>query len=156
MLLLRPFRSLLGFAGRTRRTLATIPDVLESILVLPTMAQQLVVIRENTDALPGVLATLEGVKWDTKVLPKLHDEFVITNEGIARMQKDTAELSIHIPKLVVMESTLPKMAASLDDVEQHVEQLAHLAEPLEGAAERLGRFSDRMPGRNGGRRRLGK
>ena len=152
MFLLRPFRSLLGVAGRTRRTLATIPDVLESILVLPSMAEQLVVIRRNTDSLPGVLSTLEEVKWDTQVLPKLHEEFVITNAGIARMQDDTAALALHIPKLVVMESSLPKMAASLDDVEQHVEQLAHLAEPLEGAAERVGRMNERWSRRNGAKR----
>ena len=53
----------------TRRTVARLPDVVDAILVLPTLAQR-----------------LEAIEFATATLPEMHAE-------IARMRGDTASLT---------------------------------------------------------------
>lgn len=161
--LARPLQGLLGIAGRTRRafagasraadtarqTVAVVPQAIEAILVLPSMIEQLDRICRNTDALPGVLANLERVAADTSVLPGMQDEIGTMNGTVVRMQEDTGMIAIHIPKLVVLEQSLPAMVPVLEDIDRTVQRLADVAEPLQGAAQRFGRFTDRLPQRNG-------
>ena len=41
------------------------------------------------------------------------------------------------------------MVPMLEDLDRSVNLLAHIAEPLQGTAQRLGRINDRLPQRNG-------
>ncbi len=117
---LRPVWRVLLTAGKT---VAALPDVVKAVLVLPKLSEQLAHVCRNTDALPGMVAQLERVEGDTRVLPDMKDEFVLVRTTVVRMQGDTEVV-----------------AATLD-------QLATVAEPLSGAAKRLGRLSDRLPAR---------
>ncbi len=119
---LRPVWRVLRTGGET---IAALPDIVKAVLVLPRLSEQLAHVCRNTDALPGMVAQLERVESDTRVLPIMKDEFVLVRTTVVRMQGDTEGV-----------------AATLD-------QLARVAEPLSGAAKRLGRISDRLPQRNG-------
>ena len=146
MILLTPIRRLLGWsrpsffvappALRTARdTVGALPDVVKAVLVLPTLAEQLAHVERNTDALPEMVEELRRVRQDTAVL-----------HG---MRTDTAAIAAEMPKLVVLERSLPAMLPMLEDLDRSVHQLADIAEPLHGAARRLGRINDRLPARNG-------
>jgi hypothetical protein len=163
VILLSPIRRLLGVAGWTRPsffvtppalraardTIAVLPDVAKAVLVLPTLSQQLGYVCRNTDRLAQVVEQLERVESDTSVLPEMRDEFAVVRSTITDTRRDTAAIAAEMPKLVVLEQSLPAMVPMLEDLDRSVHQLAHIAEPLHGAARRLGRMSDRLPERNG-------
>jgi hypothetical protein len=122
MIGLDPLWRLLRTSGET---IAAVPDVVKAVLVLPTLAEQLAQVCRNTDALPGMVVQLEQIERDTGVLPEMRDEFVVVRTTTVHMRGDTQALG------------------------ETLEQLAQVAEPLEGAARRLGRLTDRLPQRNG-------
>lgn len=145
----RSFRSASTAARGTRETLAALPHVVRAVLVLPTLSEQLAHVARNTDALPGLVEQLRDVRSDTRVLPEMHNEFVTVRSTILDMRADTAAIAAEMPKLVVLERSLPAMLPMLEDLDRGVQQLAEIAEPLHGAARRVGRISDRLPQRNG-------
>jgi hypothetical protein len=163
MPVLTPFRWLFGLTGwrrpsffvtppslvAARETVAALPDVVRAVLVLPTLAEQLARVCQNTDALPGMVEQLQRVGNDTSVLPEMRDEFVVVRSTVVRMQGDTHTIAAQMPKLVILEQSLPAMVPMLEDLERNVHQLADIAEPLQSAAQRLGRINDRLPLRNG-------
>jgi hypothetical protein len=114
--LLRPFRSAIGLFNTTRRTVAAVPDLVDAILWLPTVSRQLEEVKFSTATLPEMLEEIRRVHADTSALPAMEAE-------IARMSRAVTE---------VQRNTLA------------VEQLAEVALPLQGAAMRVGRFSDRF------------
>jgi hypothetical protein len=142
MILLDPLARLLGLAGWTRpsffvappalqtarETIAALPEVVQAVLVLPTLSEQLALVQRNTDVLPEILERLDRVEHDTAVLPV--------------MRGDTAAIAAEMPKLVVLEQSLPAVA-------EGVHHLVDIARPLHGAARRLGRWGDRLPQRDG-------
>lgn len=130
-----PFRGLVRVASRGRQSLAIVPQALEAILVLPHMAAQLDRIAANTDALPGMLERLEEVAADTR--------------NLGAVEANTATIASHIPTLVVLERSLPGMMPVLEDLDETVQRLAAVVEPLQGAALRVGRMADRLPQRHG-------
>jgi len=132
-----------------RETVAALPEAVRAILVLPTLAEQLARVCQNTDALPGMVEQLRRVGDDTSVLPQMRDEFVVVRSTVVRMQGDTHTIAAQMPKLVVLEQSLPAMVPMLEDLDRNVHQLADIAEPLQNAAQRLGRINDRLPLRNG-------
>jgi hypothetical protein len=98
---------------------SALPRVIEAILVLPRVAEQLDHVRANTDALPIMLEEIEAIREDTRSLPQV-------------------------------EAELRAMGLTLGKIEQNtlaVEQLAETVLPLQGAALRVGRFTDRLPKR---------
>ena len=118
-LLLAPVRRVSRLWRTTRRTAAHLPDVLESVLVLPHLA-----------------AHLERVSVQTATLVDMHQE-------IARVRGDTATLRS-------IDETLRRVAVQLERIDgntAHVEQLAQVVVPLQGAALRVGRAADRWPQR---------
>ena len=163
MILVDPIRRLLGMGGwrgpsffvtppalrAARDTIAILPEAAKAILVLPTLSQQLGYVCRNTDRLAQVVEQLERVESDTSVLPEMRDEFVVVRSTITEMRRDTAAIAAEMPKLVVLEQSLPAMLPMLEDLDRSVNQLADVAEPLHGAARRLGRINDRLPQRNG-------
>ena len=95
--------------------IAALPAVVEAILVLPTVSRQLDDVRADTAHLRDILVELQRVHGDTAALPAIN-------------------------------ATLVTMAASINNVERNtlaVEQLAEIALPLQGAALRIGRFTDK-------------
>jgi hypothetical protein len=114
---LRPLRRLARALGTTRRTVAALPDVVEAILVLPTVSRQ-----------------LEVVAFQTATLADLRDELV-------RVQRNTATLPGIDERLAHVHAALGQVEGNT----RAVEQLAQIALPLSGAALRVGRFSDRLP-----------
>jgi hypothetical protein len=99
--------------------IAALPRVVEAILVLPHVAEKLEHVCQNTDALPAMLREIEGIRADTQSLPEI-------------------------------EAELRQMCDALDKIERNtlaVEQLAETVVPLQGAAQRVGRFADRLPQR---------
>jgi len=163
MSVITPLWRLLGFGGwrrpsffvsppavvAAREAVAALPDVVKAILILPTLAQQLERVSRNTDALPGMVEQLERIGADTSVLPEMRDEFVVVRSTVVRMQGDTETIAAEMPKLVVLEKSLPGMVPMLEGIDRSVHRLADIAEPLDSAARRLGRFNDRLPQRNG-------
>ncbi len=146
MSVMTPLWRLLGFGGwrrpsffvsppglvAARETVAALPDVVRAILVLPSLLQQ-----------------LERIGADTSVLPEMRDEFVVVRSTVVRMQGDTDTIAAEMPKLVVLEQSLPAMLPMLEGIDRSVHQLADIAEPLHSTARRFGRFNDRLPQRNG-------
>jgi hypothetical protein len=132
-----------------RETVTALPEVVKAVLVLPTLAEQLGRVCQNTEALPGMVEQLRRVGDDTSVLPEMRDEFVVVRSTVVRMQRDTDAVAAQMPKLVVLEQSLPAMVPMLEDLDRSVHQLADIAEPLQSAARRLGRINDRLPPRNG-------
>lgn len=117
--LLRPFRPFIRVLRTTRRTAAAMPDLVEAILVLPTLAQQLEVVAFQTATLVEMHEELARVRANTAVLPDLNTELGRVHEVLRHVDSNT----------------------------QAVEQLAEVALPLHGAALRVGRFADRLPQR---------
>lgn len=109
---LRPLR---GVAGVIR----AVPDVIDAILVLPSVARQLEDVRTSTAALPDILEAIQVLKEDTVHLAAMDHEIARMANCVAEVEKNTAA----------------------------VEQLAEIAVPLQGAAMRVGRFADRLPQR---------
>ncbi len=103
----------------TRRTVARLPDVVEAILVLPTLARQ-----------------LEAIAFATATLPEMHEE-------IARVRGDTSSLPQIDRNLQGMAVLLDRIEVNTAGVEQLTEVLV----PLRGAAVRVGRASERWPQR---------
>lgn len=122
--LLRPLRTIAGAVGTTRRTVAALPDVVDAILVLPTLARR-----------------LEAVEFQTATLPEMHAEVV-------RMRRDTDALP-HIDETL---GRMAVLLERVDANTAAVQQLADVALPLSGAAVRVGRFADRIPQRGAPRR----
>ena len=103
----------------TGRTVARVPSVFDAILTLPSLSKQLEAINVQTAALLDVQAELAQVRADTAALPPIL-------------------------------ATLERVATLLENVDANttaVEQLAEVMVPLQGAAERVGRMSDRWPRR---------
>ena len=86
--------------------------------------------------LPRLDVQLERVVVQTATLLDMHAE-------IARLRGDTATLRS-------IDETLRRVAVQLERIDgntAHVEQLAHVMLPLQGAAVRVGRAADRLPSR---------
>jgi hypothetical protein len=117
--LLVPLRRAAANARTVRRSAARVPDVLDAILVLPTLARQ-----------------LEAIEFSTATLPEMHAE-------IARVRGDTVALREIDRTLTEMAGQLER----IDENTARVEQLAEVLVPLRGAALRVGRLSERWPQR---------
>ena len=109
-----------------RETIAALPEVVQAVLVLPTLSEQLTLVQRNTEVLPEILERLDRVEHDTAVLPV--------------MRGDTAAIAAEMPKLVVLEQSLPAVAEGV--------HLVDIARPLHGAARRSA-VGDRLPQRDG-------
>ena len=120
---LSPLRGAVRVLRRTGRTVAVVPDALEAILVLPTLAGQLEEIRFSTATLPEMLEELRRVQSDTSSLPVMAEEMARVEQSLAAVQQNT----------------------------EAVQHLAEVALPLQGAALRVGRMADRIPQRRNGR-----
>jgi len=101
------------------RTIAMVPRALESVLVLPTLVEELQHVNRNTDALPDMLAELRAVRADTASLPVVEKDLAAMRMLLSQIEANTLA----------------------------VERLAEVALPLQGAAMRVGRFADRLPQR---------
>ena len=109
---LRPLRGVVG-------VIRAVPDVIDAILVLPTVSRQLEDVRASTATLPEILEAIQVLKEDTVHLAVMDHEIARMANCVAEVEKNTAA----------------------------VEQLAEIAVPLQGAAMRVGRFADRFPQR---------
>lgn len=98
---------------------ATLPRVVDAVLVLPELSRQLGQVGADTDSLPAILEELRNVQGDTRALPAIHAELEAMRLALAQVQAQTADL----------------------------EQLVEIAVPLQGAAARVGRFANRFPQR---------
>lgn len=96
-----------------------VPDVIDAILVLPSVSRQLEDVRTSTSTLPQVLADVQRLQGDTVHLAQINLEIARMGARVAEVEKNTAA----------------------------VEQLAEVAVPLHGAALRVGRLADRLPQR---------
>lgn len=118
-LLLRPFRPFVRVLRSTRRTAAAVPDLVDAILVLPSLAQQ-----------------LETVAFQTATLVEMHQE-------LAQVRYNTAAL----PHVDAQLARVHEVLCNVDVNTRSVQQLTDVALPLHGAAVRLGRLADRLPQR---------
>jgi hypothetical protein len=118
-ILLTPLRRLIGGLRTTRRTLVAVPDLVDAVLVLPTLSRQ-----------------VEAVAFATATLPEMHAE-------IMRVHGDTTAL----PTMDESLSRIADLVAQVDENTKAVHQLADVAMPLQGAVERVARFADRIPQR---------
>lgn len=116
---LRPFRFIPGVLHGARRSAAALPDLVDAILVLPSIARHLEIITFQTATLVDMREELINVRANTAPLPHLDTELANVNEVLCRVDLNT----------------------------QAVQQLADVVLPLHGAAARVGRFADRWPSR---------
>jgi hypothetical protein len=123
-LLLRPLRRVVRALRTTRRTIAAVPDVVDAILVLPSIARRLETISFATATLPEMHAEIARVRGDTKELARIDDTLLRVRALLEQVEVNTVA----------------------------VQQLADVAVPLHGAALRVGRFADRLPQRRVGDR----
>jgi hypothetical protein len=103
----------------TRRTAAAVPDLVDAILVLPTLAQQLEIVAFQTATLVEMREELARIRSNTAAIPHLDTRLEHVHDVLCRVDVNT----------------------------QAVQQLTDVALPLHGAAVRLGRFADRLPQR---------
>jgi hypothetical protein len=96
-----------------------LPRVVETILVLPKVADQLDQVCANTQVLPAMLQEIEGIRRDTHSLPIVEAELRGMRVALDKIEQNTLA----------------------------VELLAETVVPLQGAALRVGRFADRLPQR---------
>lgn len=118
-IVLTPIRRIAATWRTTRRTAARLPDVVEAILVLPTLSRQLDAIRFATATLPEMHAEIARVRGDTSALPEIDRTLAGMAVLLDRIERNTAG----------------------------VEQLTEVLVPLRGAAVRVGRMTDRWPQR---------
>jgi hypothetical protein len=113
----------MGVLHSTRRTAAAVPDLVDAILVLPTITRQ-----------------LEVVAFQTATLMEMHEELI-------QVRSNTAAL----PSLDSQLGRVHQVLCQVDLNTQSVHQLADVLLPLHGAAARVGRLADRLPQRREGR-----
>ena len=65
---LRPLRRIARVFRATRRTVAAVPDLVDAILVLPTISRQLEVVAFQTATLPEMYEEIARVRGDTSAL----------------------------------------------------------------------------------------
>jgi hypothetical protein len=104
-----------------RRTATAVPHVIDAVLVLPRLAEH-----------------LEVVAFQTATLADMHAE-------LARVGRNTGVLPTVDERLAHVEAALAEIACNTEGVQD----LANVALPLHGAAQRFGRFADRIPERRG-------
>ena len=114
-----PLRRAARLFRTTRRTVESVPQVVEAILVLPALTRQ-----------------LEQIAFATATLPEMHAE-------IARVRGDTAALRSIDETLAGLAPLLERIDANTAGVRD----LSEVLVPLRGAAVRVGRLSDRFPQR---------
>ena len=90
--LLTPVRRVVSIFRTTRRTVATVPDALDAILLLPVLARQLEEIRFSTATLPEMHAEIARVRGDTAVLPGMHAEIAGIREDTDALRRMDATL----------------------------------------------------------------
>ena len=117
--LFAPVRRLAGTWRIARRTAGRLPDVVDAILVLPTLSRQ-----------------LEAIQFATATLPEMHAE-------IARVRADTSALRDIDRTLAGMAVLLDR----IEENTAGVQQLTEVFVPLRGAALRVGRLAERWPHR---------
>ena len=138
-LLWRPVRGVV-------RTVSLVPRALESVLVLPTLAEQLDSVDRNTDALVAMLEELRKVRADTASLPPMQKDLDGMLAELKTLCGDTTSLPLVHEEIAAMRETI----AQVERNTYAVERLAEVALPLQGAAARVGRFADRLPQRRPG------
>ena len=121
-----PLRRVVRALRTTGRTVARVPDVVEAVLVLPTLARQ-----------------LEAISFATATLPQMHEE-------IGRVRGDTSAL----PQIDATLARMAVLLDRVDANTAAVHDLAEVLVPLRGAAFRVGRFADRIPNRPEARRQI--
>ena len=155
--------SLLGLPTQVVATAASVPDLVAAVRVLPRLSEQLDRIAEGTDALPEMRTAILRLAEDASVLPDVHREIGAMTRATTAMERHTSSISETVPALVTLEESLPglvpvlgdltalieRLQGSLGQLERKVHTLADVAEPLQGAAERVGRIADRLPRRRG-------
>jgi ABC-type transporter Mla subunit MlaD len=136
---------------------------IERLLGLPDLAS-IGTLPEILEQMERMTAAVEQVTENTKALPALLDHLQVVGDATVAMQKNTEALAEAIPGIAALGEDLPtvldtvstalaELQVSLRGMEAEVHSLAHVVEPLEGAAERLGRFADRLPQRRRDARR---
>jgi uncharacterized protein YoxC len=141
-----------------------IPDVLKALGTLPDILERLDRVADATQSLPQVEQALTEVSIATAALPRNQEQMESVSVATISMERHTAALMEAIPGLAALGEGLPplltsvtealnELQVSLQGMEAEVHSLAHIVEPLEGAAERLGRFADRLPQRKRNGRR---
>jgi len=101
--------------------------------------------------LPAVLAALKQVAQQTAVLADIDEH----TTHIERMLPALVELERSLPEITpaIASLTAPieRLLLVLDHLDGTMNTLVHVVEPLQGPAERFGRFAGRIPRRSNGR-----
>ncbi len=83
--LFRPFRSLVRGFRATRRTVEVVPDLIDAILVLPTLSRQLEVIEFQTATLPEMYEEIARLRGDTRALVEVAVPLQATAARLGRL-----------------------------------------------------------------------
>jgi len=125
--------------------------VAEATDMLPGLRQDMARVAEATEVLPAVLAALEKVAEQTAVLADIDEH----TTHIERMLPALVELERSLPELTPaiarLTGPIEQLLLVLDHLDTTMSTLVHVVEPLQGPAERFGRFAGRFPRRSNGR-----
>jgi DNA repair ATPase RecN len=127
--------------------LVTLPaEVVNSLRLLPVVAERLEVVAEHTADLAAVREAIEGVKHDTSVLHGVDESTSSIDERMRTIEEA-------MPALVEVQQRLTDLPEILDQLATLMERLLasmdHLDErvgTLQSSMEPLGRLADRLPG----------
>ena len=124
-------RRVLSVPVTVARTVARLPEVVEAIAMLPTIAAQLERISEDTRQLPAIHAEMAAVALSTTQLEA-------TMPVLVELQQPLPEL---VPALQQTADRLDRLATLIGSMDQTLHFLAAVAEPLQGTAARIGRWT---------------
>jgi hypothetical protein len=119
----------------------------DALLALPEIQRDVRRMADATEVLPAVLEQLQGVSRSTEVMPELDRHVQDIERALPVLVELERSLPALTPAIAVLADSLERLLVLLDRLDGTVNTLALLAEPLQGPAERLGRFAGRLPGR---------
>jgi hypothetical protein len=121
------------------RTVARLPEVVEAITMLPIIAAQLEQITEHTRSLPAIHAEMASVAASTTSLEA-------TMPVLVELQQPLPEL---VPALQETADRLDRLGVLIASMDETLHFLAAVAEPLQGTAARIGRWTGGRVARRG-------
>ena len=135
----RVLRRVIGVPLRIGRTVASLPEVVEAITMLPTISAQLEQVAEHTRSLPAIHAEMAAVAASTLALEA-------SMPTLIELQQPLPEL---VPALTQTADRLDRLAALIASMDETLHFLAAVAEPLQGTAARIGRLTGGRLARRG-------
>jgi DNA repair ATPase RecN len=121
-------------------------DVVNSLLLLPAMAERLDEIATHTADLAAVREAIEGVKQDTSVLPGVDEATSSLDERMRTIEEAMPALLEVQQRLTDLPEILDQLGTLMERLLASMDRLDERVGTLQSSMEPLGRLADRLPG----------